>query len=146
MMGERRGFTLVELTMVLVVAAIVMSAAIPMVGMMLESSKKAATLEEMLELKRGIVGEPGVTSGGDFVQVGFEGDIGSPPPDLQALAQRPAAVPSYNRFTRTGWNGPYIDPNNQDYLTDAWGVAYAYDRDARTITSVGSSETIALSF
>jgi len=139
-------FTLVELTMVLVIVALIAAAAIPRVGLMIESSKKAATLEEMQEIKRAIVGDPAVTSGGQLVNVGYEGDVGSPPPDLLGLSSKPVGVSDYDRFTRRGWNGPYIDPDNLDYLTDAWGATYQYDPDARTITSVGSSESIVISF
>jgi prepilin-type N-terminal cleavage/methylation domain-containing protein len=140
------GFTLVELTIVLVIVLALAAAAIPRVGMMIESSKKAATLEEMSQIRRAIVGDPRLSSGGQLVDTGYEGDVGSPPPNLLALTTRPVAVPQYNRFTRTGWNGPYINPSNLDYLTDAWGVAYQYDKDARTITSTGSTEQIVISF
>ena len=144
--GEIRAFTLIELTMVLVVAAVLVAAAIPRIGMMIESSKKAATHEEMQDIKRAIVGDPRVTSGGPLVSPGYEGDVGSLPDDLLSLAVTPPSVSSYNRFTRRGWNGPYIDPNDSDYLTDAWGVAYQYDKNNRTLTSTGGSETLVIDF
>ncbi len=147
MMRDRiAAFTLIELTMVLVVVALIMAAAIPRVGMMIESSRKAATLEEMMEIKRAIVGDPQVTSGGQLVNAGYEGDVGTLPDNLLALSVKPPTVPSYNRFTRRGWNGPYIDPSNSDYLLDAWGVAYQYNRNNRTLTSVGGSETLVITF
>ncbi len=140
------GFTLIELVMILVVLGLLAAAAIPGVGLMIESSKKAATLQEMQEIKRAIVGVPTVTSGGKLVNAGYEGDVGSLPPDLLGLTSKPVGVSDYNRFTRRGWNGPYIDSDNLDYLTDAWGSSYQYDSGARTITSVGSSESIVISF
>ncbi len=145
----RRGkdaFTVIELTMVLVVLAVIAAVAIPRVGMMIESSSKAATLEEMMELKRAISGSPKITAGGQFIDVGYEGDVGSLPTGLNDLVIKPASVSQYNPFSQKGWNGPYIDPSNSDYLTDAWGVAYQYNAGARTITSVGSSETIVINF
>jgi hypothetical protein len=132
--------------MVLVVLAVLAAVAIPKVGMMIDSSSKAATLDEMMQLKRAIVGSPNVTAGGQFIDVGYEGDVGSLPSSLNDLVMKPPAVAQYNPFSRLGWNGPYIDPSNSDYLTDAWGAAYQYDAGARTITSTGSSETIVINF
>jgi prepilin-type N-terminal cleavage/methylation domain-containing protein len=146
MTNRRDAFTLIELTIVLVVLAVISAVAIPRIGMMLEASKKAATLQEMEALKRAIVGDPRVTAGGQLVNVGYEGDVGSLPPDLQALVTKPGSVPAWNRFTRVGWNGPYIDDEGNDYLTDAWGSAYQYDAGARTITSSGGSETLVITF
>ncbi len=144
--GGTSGYTLVELTIVLSIVALVMAAAIPGVGLMLESSSKSATLEEMREIKKAIVGNPKLAAGGGLIDVGYEGDIGALPTSLLDLAIKPAGVASYNRFTRNGWNGPYIDPADSEFLTDAWGVAYVYSSATRTITSTGSSENIVLSF
>jgi type II secretory pathway pseudopilin PulG len=142
----RSAFTLVELTIILVIMAVITAMAIPRIGMMLDASKKSATLEEMLELKQAIVGGPMAMVGGQWIDLGYENDVGALPPDLQALTVRPGSVPPYNRFTRVGWNGPYIDPNDNDYMTDAWGSAYQYDPGNRSITSVGSSETLVITF
>ena len=139
-------FTLVELTILLVVLALLATAAIPRVGLMIESSKKAATLQEMQEIKRAIVGDPTVTAGGQLVSPGYEGDVGSPPPNLSGLVSKPSSVPAYNRFTRSGWNGPYIDSDNNEYMKDAWNTTYQYDSSARTITSTGGSETLVITF
>jgi len=77
---------------------------------------------------------------------GYENDVGSLPPDLTGLVSKPAGVSNWDRFTQTGWNGPYIDSNNSDYLTDSWGTSYIYDSGARTIKSVGGPDTITVAF
>lgn len=134
------GFTLIELVIIIVVVGILATVAIPVLGGMIRSSKINATRHELLLLKTAIVGKA------DSGVSGYENDVGSPPPNLQGLAAKPAGVPDYDRFTRTGWNGPYVDSGNNDYLKDAWGVDYVYDQASRRITSVGGPDSITVVF
>ena len=132
--------------MVIVLAGILSAVAIPKIATIAESSRAAATREEMQRLKRGIVGDPELASGGRASSRGYAGDVGAVPPDLAALVARPAGVSSWNPYTRSGWHGPYVDPTGGDYLTDAWGAGYQYDPVARTITSIGSGSALVLGF
>ncbi|MCP4631779.1 MAG: hypothetical protein GY855_02555 [candidate division Zixibacteria bacterium] len=134
------GFTLIELAIIVVVLGVLASVGIPRIASLIESSKEAATEEEMRRLKIALVG-----SATDNLS-GYESDVGSLPSALTGLATKPGGVSSWNRFTSTGWNGPYIGDNNNDYLEDAWEVSYIYDSGARTIKSVGSSDTITINF
>ena len=134
------GFTLIELVIVIVVVGILATTAIPVIGNMIGSSKVTATKQEILILKNAITGRS------DTGVKGYENDVGSPPPALNGLVSKPVGVASYDRFTRVGWNGPYIDPSNNDYLKDAWGTNYVYDGTARTIRSVGGQDTITVAF
>ncbi|MEE9553667.1 MAG: prepilin-type N-terminal cleavage/methylation domain-containing protein [candidate division Zixibacteria bacterium] len=134
------GFTLIELVIIIVVVGILATVAIPIMGNMLEASKTSTTRREVLLLKAAIVGQV------DTSIRGYENDVGSPPPNLQGLVTKPAGVADYNRFTKTGWDGPYIDSNNNDYLTDSWGVVYIYDLSGRTIKSIGGPDTITVVF
>jgi prepilin-type N-terminal cleavage/methylation domain-containing protein len=134
---DRRGFTLVELVIVIVVLGILAAFALPRFGSMSNSSKIAATKEEMLSLKRAIVGNPSAVSGGQYIDRGFEGDIGYAPSRLQDLAAKPDSIAVYNKLTRLGWNGPYIDSAQGLYLADAWGTNYVYDRANRRLISIG---------
>ena len=134
------GFTLIELVIIIVVLGILATVAIPIMGNMLESSKTNATKREMLMFKSAIVGSA------DTGIRGYENDIGSPPPNLQGLVLKPAGVADYDKFTKTGWNGPYVDSNNNDYLTDGWGVNYIYNSAGRSIMSVGGPDTITVVF
>jgi type II secretory pathway pseudopilin PulG len=135
------GFTLIELTIIIVVLAVIATFGIPVMGDMITASKVASTKKELSTLKIAIAGENGP---GDIR--GYENDVGSPPPDLQGLFIKPEDVADWNRFTRTGWNGPYIDGDNGSYLKDAWGINYVYDPSGRSIISVGGPDTITVVF
>ena len=52
----------------------------------------------------------------------------------------------WDAFLDLGWNGPYMEDTDDEYLTDAWGQSYEYNASARTITSVGSGDTITIGF
>lgn len=144
--GSQRGFTLIELVMIIVVLGIIAAVAIPKMGNMTENSKVAATKSEMLMLKKAIVGNPQAVAGGRFVDVGFEGDVGHPPSVLTELGAKPDTVAAYDKFTRLGWNGPYVDTAGSEYLTDAWGTGYVYDVSGRRLISIGGSDSIVVSF
>ena len=132
--------------MVIVVLGLVAAIVIPRIGGLSESSRINTTKSEMLMLKRAIVGNPSAVAGGRYFDVGFEGDVGHPPANLSDLGTKPDSVPTYDKFTRIGWNGPYVDTSGGEYLTDAWGAAYIYDPAQRMIMSVGGSDTIIASF
>lgn len=141
-----RGFTLIEIVMVVVVLGILAAIVVPRMGGLSENSRITATKSEMLMLKRAIIGNSSITAGGRYLDAGFQGDMGRPPVNLAELAVKPDSVTAYDKFTRIGWNGPYIDSADGDYLTDAWGTPYVYDPSARTILSVGGPDTIRISF
>jgi type II secretory pathway pseudopilin PulG len=135
------GFTLIELAIIIVVLGVIATVGIPVMGNMLNSSKISATREELKTLKTAIVGK-----GGAGALRGYENDVGSLPPTLQGLFIKPGGVSNWNKFTRTGWNGPYIDGSGGEYLRDAWGADYIYDAVGRTIMSVGGQDTITVAF
>lgn len=146
MRADRKGFTLIELILVIVVLGIIAAVAIPRMGDFAESSRQSATLSELQTLKRAIVGNASVVAGGRYVDVGFEGHLGHPPASLWELGRMPDSLAVYNKFTRIGWNGPYIDTSGGEFLIDAWRIDYIYDQSGRTISSVGGSDTITISF
>ncbi|MFQ5498372.1 MAG: prepilin-type N-terminal cleavage/methylation domain-containing protein [Candidatus Zixiibacteriota bacterium] len=143
---DQRGFTLIELVIIIVILGILAAVAIPRFSEMAESSKKSATKKELQTLKRSIIGNPAVVAGGELIDRGFEGDCGFPPSLLGDLANKPGSLAVYDRLTRLGWNGPYIDDANNSYLSDAWGVAYIYQPGSRRIVSIGGSDSIIVTF
>src|SRR5512140_131354 len=115
----RRGFTLIELVIVIVVLGIMAAFAVPRFVDIGSSSKRTATLDEMNTLKRAIIGNPSTVAGGEYIDRGFEGDLGFAPSRLQDLGKKPDSVASYDKLTRLGWNGPYVDTSAGSYLKDA---------------------------
>jgi len=141
---DRGGFTLIELVIIIVVLGILAAVAVPRFSNMSESSRIAATQDEMLALKRAIVGNPQVVAGGVHVDRGFEGDVGFGPQQLSDLAMRPGSVAVYDRLTGMGWNGPYIDAGSGEYLKDAWGSSGSgSERPDEPVGSLSSPDALA---
>ncbi len=140
------GFTLTELVIVIVVLGILAVAVIPRFADLTDASKETATKEELNVLKRAIVGNPNVVAGGQLIERGFEGDVGLIPNQLLDLAKKPDSLSTYNKLSRLGWNGPYIDSSGGEYLTDAWGSSYVYQRPNRRIISTGGGDSIIVTF
>jgi general secretion pathway protein G len=139
--GDGSGFTLIELVIIIVILGVIATVGIPVMGRMINSSRISATREEMINLKTAIVGRTHPQP-----LRGYENDVGSPPPDLQALSSKPSGVSDWDKFTGTGWNGPYINGDSDEYLRDAWGVNYVYSLSDRAIKSVGGQDTLTVVF
>lgn len=144
--SRQSGFTLVELVIIIVVLGILAAVAVPKFGDLSENSKVAATRKEMQSLGRAIAGNPEIIAAGEHIDRGFEGDVGFAPSSLTDLVSKPGSLAVYDRLTRLGWNGPYIDSANGDYLTDAWAVNYVYLPASRLIRSVGGIDTITVTY
>jgi len=140
------GFTLIELVIIIVILGILATIAIPKFSEITDSSKITATKKEMQNLKRAIDGNPETITGGNYIDRGFEGDVGFVPSRLYDLVVKPDSVASYNKLTRLGWNGPYIDSSGGNYLKDAWDVNYVFQPSNRRIVSIGGPDSIIVSF
>lgn len=144
---EQTGFTLIELVIIIVILGILAAVAVPKFTDITEGSKVNATRHEMIALKRAIIGNPAATAGGEYVDRGFEGDVGFVPSQLSDLVAKPDTVAAYNRLTRLGWNGPYLDQSGDNYLYDAWDDLYVYQPGNRRIISTGGgTDSIVVTF
>jgi prepilin-type N-terminal cleavage/methylation domain-containing protein len=140
MRGRRHrqsGFSLIELTIVIVVIGILVSVAMQSMKTLVEDTRKVKTEREMEMLARAIVGDAALAGPGKRTDFGYVGDVGAFPPNLDALVSNPGGYAT--------WDGPYIPPGfTQDasgFKTDEWGQPYSYSGGI-TIVSTGSGSTI----
>jgi general secretion pathway protein G len=121
---DRRGFTLLEVVVVLSVLAILAAVVTPSFVQEIGQTRIDATREETRVLHEAMVGP----STGE-TRFGFVGDIGRLPNSFQELAQQsglPAYTTSTVRSVGMGWRGPYVNTGTSatDYLNDSFGRAY----------------------
>ena len=143
----KQGYTLIEIITVIILIGIIAAVAIPKFGNFTNSARINATREEMAAIKKAIIGNPSAIAGGEYIDRGFEGDVGHVPSTLSDLVAKPDSISAYDPITRLGWNGPYLDSAESNYLRDAWDNNYFYNPLTRTIISTGGgTDTILIRF
>jgi hypothetical protein len=119
------GFTLIEITVIVAVLAILAAAITPMVLQQIVDTKIETTRKEAKLIHEAIVGRPDVP--GSF---GFFGDMGRFPKDMQELLKAAPGTILYStdtfRNVGMGWKGPYLNvgDSKDDILTDSFGHEY----------------------
>ena len=98
---DQRGFTLVELLLVLVILALIAGLVLPGIIGKAESAKAKASSSQISRISMSVES--------------FYLDTGNTPSSLEELVNQPSGV--------TGWNGPYI---KNSLLNDPWGQPYKY--------------------
>jgi len=133
---NQKGFSLIELTVIIVIIGILVAVAMKSMTTVTEDVRLVKTEQEMERLARAIVGDPDITAGGARTDFGYVGDIGAFPSDLSALKTNPGLGT---------WNGPYLPAgfvqDSNGYCIDEWGQAYAYS-GGTIITSNGSGTAV----
>lgn len=119
-MKNIRGFTLVELAIVIVVVGIIAAVATRKMSGTIDTARYEQTKNEMEQLAFAMVGNPNVYAHGTRTDFGYVGDVGALPDSLGALVANPGGYST--------WDGPYIDAgyNSDDFKTDGWGTQYTY--------------------
>ncbi len=97
----QRGFTLVELLLVLVILALIAGLVLPGIIGKAESAKAKAASSQISRISMSVES--------------FYLDTGNTPSSLDQLVNEPSGV--------SGWNGPYI---KNSLLKDPWGRAYKF--------------------
>jgi len=100
--AQQRGFTLIELVVVMSIIAILAGAIALNITHRVEDARRARALQDVGNL--------------DTAAELYVADNGDPPPNLQALRTEPSPAPR-------NWNGPYL---KKAISKDPWGTDYVY--------------------
>ena len=137
----RSGFTLIEIVLIIVVIGIIASVAMRSMTPSIEQARETATMKEMDQIAKAIIGDNNLIEDGIRSDFGYVGDVGALPPGLDALARNPGGFST--------WSGPYIQGSFADdsagYKYDAWGQAYTYSGGI-SIGSTGGSQNLTRQF
>ena len=127
------GYTLIELVAVIVIIGILAGIAVTKMAGKTEKARFDATLSEMEALTTAIIGNQNIYQQGAVTDFGYVGDVGSLPPNLDALVINPGFAT---------WDGPYISSNfnSDDFKKDAWGAEYILSDTL--LRSTGSGDNI----
>lgn len=132
--GRGRGFTLIEIVIVLGILAVLAALLVPAAFQSIQSSKETATRTQVERVFKAIVGDP---SKGNF---GYLGDMGRLPATLDELVTQGSQIAFHTSHTAhggsgnhvggvgAGWRGPYLTGTDStaDLFKDAWGLALSY--------------------
>jgi type II secretory pathway pseudopilin PulG len=129
--SKEEGIILLELLIVLMIMGILLAGAVKTWDVNVTQARFNQTKKEMEQLVYAIVGNPELFTEGKRTDFGYVGDMGVLPESLGNLVVRPTDAET--------WRGPYIKSkfteNPDDYLQDAWGNNYIYNKDSLTIRS-----------
>ena len=137
---KNKGYSIIELLVVIVIIGIITAVALKSLRTVNDTARTEKTKKELDQLAFAVSGDPNLTSGGARTDFGYVGDVGSMPPNLDALVSNPGSYAT--------WNGPYLrddylpsgGASNTEFKVDEWGTAYNYS--GNTITSTGGGSNI----
>jgi prepilin-type N-terminal cleavage/methylation domain-containing protein len=129
---ERRGFTLVELVIVLAVIAAAAGLVVPLINLDSNDGSGEGTLEQTAKVSLQRLRE---TIIGSTDQAGYYADLRRLPQTIADLFVAPVYLPAaeqkFNPATRLGWRGPYVQNQSGTYGVDA-SRGFLADYSAKT--------------
>lgn len=139
---NRRGFTLIEIIIVLAVLAVLLGMLTPMVLRSVQSSSEDATRQDVERIFKAIVGDP------QKENFGYLGDMGRLPTTLSELVAR-GSQPAFHTAdgavehvggVGSGWRGPYLTGQfeTSDLFKDPWGQPFSYTNTGPTAGQIVS--------
>jgi prepilin-type N-terminal cleavage/methylation domain-containing protein len=116
----QRGFTLLEIVVVLAITGLLAGGLATVGHQVIKKEREDKTSEHMKRLKVAVMGDPLDARHGIRTSFGYFGDMGVLPTILDNLyiAQTPTYTFSQSLNTGAGWNGPYINPETMEYLSN----------------------------
>ena len=145
--NTRRGFTLIELVLVLMILAILAGSAMSMVSTQVDQARFESTQQTLQAIDRAVLGPRDARAADGSRSVsGFVADCGRLPYSLEELYIHPASVPQFQSGNPTGdaevivsggWNGPYAQPAiGATSLPDGWASGLGlYNSDGNSDAS-----------
>jgi len=133
----RAGYSLVELLAVIIIVGVIATMAMKSLTSANTTVRVERTCREMDRLAHAVAGDPDLVTGGTRSDYGYVGDVGSLPPDLDALVANPGGLST--------WDGPYVndafstDGSSSRYGIDAWGHAYTYSGGIAIVSDGGGT-------
>ena len=116
------GFTLIELTIMIVIVGILTAIAMQSMTSVVDDARLIKTEREMQSLADAIAGDADKATDGIRSDFGYVGDVGAFPSSVDDLFQNPGGYST--------WDGPYlpglISEDATGPKTDEWGQAYNY--------------------
>jgi prepilin-type N-terminal cleavage/methylation domain-containing protein len=137
---QSRGVTLIEVLMAVALVAILSVVGVTAFTDFSKDARIVVTKERMGVIKAAIVGDARLVVNGQYVKPGYLAQVGAVPSDLEDLVTQPGGVSSYDVYSKSGWNGPYLSAET-DWDKDAWGEDFVYSSGGRSLTSKGPDET-----
>ncbi len=130
--NRQYGVTIIELLVVIFVIGILIAYVTPTaLNRAAKNARITTTRQKMVQLRNAIVGNSELVSGGEYIDVGFKGDVGRLPFNLLELVIKPTDTDTWNPFIKHGWNGPYIrDDSKHSFIFDAWGDTIKFLSDS----------------
>ncbi|MFC1475025.1 type II secretion system protein [Candidatus Zixiibacteriota bacterium] len=128
-----RGYTMIELVMIIVIIGVLSSIAIRKMSNSVETAQYEQTKKELDALAHAIAGNPSAYTNGVRTDFGYVGDVGAMPPNLDALIANPGSYSS--------WDGPYITngTSSNDFKQDGWRINYTYSDTLLRSTGSGAN-------